>query len=191
MPTLLGVLGSVTPPGRLSSALQWTLDAAQAAQPGLSAAMLDLGAYKVGFADGRPLDQLDDDTPKVVQMALDADAVLFATPVYRATYTGALKNYLDLLPIEALMNKACGVIAMGATQHHYLGADWHLRDVLTWFGAVTPPNSVYLASSDFEQGQLVDSAKESLSALAASVLRLQAMLADGAPLGPTPLAARR
>ncbi len=191
MTRLLGVLGSVTPPGRLASALGWTLDAARALGPDVETASLDLGAFTVGFADGRPLDQLTDDTPQVVGMVLEADAVLFATPVYRATYTGALKNLLDLIPIEGLMGKPCGVIAMGATQHHFLGADWHLRDVLTWFGAVTPPSSVYLSSADFHEGQLVESARGDLEALASSVLRLNAMLAGGPPLGPTPLAGRR
>ena len=38
---------------------------------------------------------------------------------------------------------------MGATQHHFLGVDWHLRDVLAWFGALVVPTSVYLVSADF------------------------------------------
>lgn len=191
MTRLLGVLGSVTPPGRLAAALDWTLGAARTLATDVETTMLDLGRFTIGFADGRPLDQLTDDTPRVVGMVMAAEAVLFATPVYRATYTGALKNLLDLIPLEGLMGKPCGIIAMGASQHHYLGVDWHLRDVLTWFGAVTPPTSVYLSSADFQEGRLVDAARADLEALAASVLRLRAMLAGGPPLGPTPLAGRR
>ena len=65
-----------------------------------------------------------------------ADAVILASPVYRGSFTGALKNLLDHLPIEALTGKPVGIVAMGATNHHYLGVDWHLRDVLAWFGAI-------------------------------------------------------
>ena len=56
-----------------------------------------------------------------------ADAVLMASPVYRGSYTGALKNLLDLTPVDALRNKPVGIVAMGATLHHYLGVDGQLR----------------------------------------------------------------
>lgn len=191
MTQLLGVLGSVTPPGRLASALTTTLDALRQAAPEVQSTMLDLGTVRVGFADGRPLESLTDDSAAVVGMLRDADAVLFATPVYRATFTGALKNLLDLTPIEALAGKACGIIAMGATQHHHLGVDWHLRAVLTWFGVLVAPTSVYLTSADVQDGRLVDTAQANLSELALSVVRLHTALSSTAPLGPTPLAARR
>src|SRR5438128_202932 len=187
MTRLLGVLGSVTPPGRLSSALTWTLEAARSLAPDVETSMLNLGAYTIGFADGRPLDQLDDDSPKVVKMVQNADAVLFATPVYRATYTGALKNLLDLIPVDGLMGKPCGIIAMGATQHHYLGVDSHLRDVLMWFGALVAPTSVYLASADFVEGVPTEGALSDLCALTETVLRLRTVAGS---LGPAPLAAR-
>ena len=81
-----------------------------------------------------------------------------ASPVYRGSYTGALKNLLDLTPVDALRNKPVGIVAMGATLHHYLGVDGQLRAVLAWFGALVLPTSVYLESSHFKDGQLADSA---------------------------------
>ena len=87
-----------------------------------------------------------------------ADAVLLASPVYRASFTGALKNLLDLTPVEALRAKPVGIVAMGATLHHYLGVDWQLRAVLAWFGALVVPTSVYLESGHFQDGQLADPA---------------------------------
>lgn len=189
MVQLIGVLGSVTPPGRLRSALAWTLEAASEANGGVQTALLDLADVRLSFADGRPAEQVGDDTASVVRRIGDAEAVLLASPVYRATYTGALKNLLDLLPIEALQGKPCGIIAMGASQHHYLGVDTGLRPVLAWFGALLPPTSVYLAAADFREGQLQDEAKGDLRALAESVLRLRAVA--GPSLGPQPLAARR
>jgi len=80
---------------------------------------------------------------------------------------------------------------MGATQHHYLGVDWHLRDVLAWFGAVVAPTSVYLSSADFVEGELTGSAEAELEALAKTVCRLATALKDAGPFGPAPLAARR
>jgi FMN reductase len=116
--------------------------------------------------------------------------VLLASPVYRGTFTGALKNLLDLTPIEALRAKPVGIVAMGATPHHYLGVDWQLRAVLAWFGARVLPTSVYLESAHFREGALADEA--SRAALADLVNALLDMpIAAGGAVGPPPLAAGR
>ena len=119
-----------------------------------------------------------------------ADMFIIGTPIFRAAYTGALKNLLDLLPVEALRGKVCGLVGMGATDHHYLAVDTQLRPVLTWFGAHTVPTSVYLQSRHFSEGRLADpAAADSLKALAAGVVAMQERLA-GAPgaSGPPPMA---
>jgi len=189
MPRLVALVGAVTPPGRLNTAMQAAVDAA-IARPGVAATLLSLADHRVGFADGRPLESLTDDGPRLVRALADADAVLLATPVYRGTFTGALKNLLDLTPVDALRGKPVGIVAMGASTHHYLGADWHLRAVLAWFGALTAPTSVYLESGHFKDGKLADPAAVSaLDALVTTVLALAGQPRDR--LGPPPLAAGR
>jgi FMN reductase len=82
------------------------------------------------------------------------------------------------------------IVAMGATDHHYLGADWHLRDVLAWFGALTTPTGVYLSSRDFEDGVPGQRAVEALDELIAGLIALAtAVRAVTGPYGPPPLAA--
>jgi len=192
MPTLVGVLGSVTPPGRLHRAVNAGLEAVRPSFPRWETDLIDLAGYRIGFADGRRLEQLDDDTPGVVGRIASADAVILASPIYRATYTGALKNLLDLTPIEALSGKPCGIIAMGASQHHYLGVDAQLRSVLAWFGALVAPNGVYLSVADFVEGEPSEAARDEVRELMRSVLTLQIALRElSHPLGPLPLAARR
>ena len=191
MTRLVAVLGSVTPPGRLHSAAGAALEAAREIDAAVEGELIDLATRRLGFADGRPIDQLTDDTPAVVRRIAAADAVLIASPVYRGSFTGALKNLLDLLPVEALQGKACGIVTMGATPHHYLGADRHLRDVLAWFGALVAPASVYLTSTGFKDGALGDSGRSELRALVQTVLTLERALRDAGGLGSPPLAARR
>lgn len=158
----------------------------------ISSDMINLAECRIAFADGRPPHEYGDDTAAVIERVRAGDAVVIATPVYRASFTGALKNLLDQLPIDALMGKPCGIVAMGATNHHYLGADWHLRDVLTWFGALVVPSSVYLVSADFAEGEPTESAQRDLRALVSAVLKLRALgTGAGDFLGPIPLAARR
>jgi FMN reductase len=191
MVKLVAILGSVTPPGRMLNALTWTIEASQAVH-GLETALINLANYRIAFADGRPPERYGDDTASLVARIQEADAILLASPVYRGTFTGALKNLLDHLPIEALAGKPIGIVAMGATTHHYLGIDWHLRDVLAWFGAIVAPTSVYLSSSDFVTGNLSDDAKRDLTSLVNALLKLKEIApAAGEYLGPRPLAARR
>lgn len=189
MPRLVAVVGAVTPPGRLNAAMRVAVETATA-RPGVSASLVSLADYRLGFADGRPLDALSDDAPRLVTMLEEADAVLLASPVYRASFTGALKNLLDLTPLDALRGKAVGIVAMGASPHHYLGVDGHLRAVLAWFGALVAPTSVYLESTHFKDGKLADAgARAALGDLVATTLALAGQPRDR--LGPPPLAAGR
>src|SRR5205823_323545 len=161
-----------------------------AARPGTSASLVNLADHRLSFADGRPLETLGDDSARVVGDIASADAVLLASPVYRGSFTGALKNLLDLVPIDALRGKPVGVVAMGATLHHYLGVDWHLRGVLAWFGALVLPTSVYLESAHFKDGKLADAeARAALEDLVTGLLATAGARRD--TLGPPPLAAGR
>jgi len=188
MKNLVAIVGAVTPPGRLLSAVTAMLDGARAMDSNLATSLLNLHDRKIAFADGRPPEQYGDDTAATVKMIADTDAVIIASPIYRGSLTGALKNLLDHIPVDALMGKPVGIIAMGATMHHYLGVDWHLRDILAWFGALVAPTSVYISSADFVDGKITDGARGEMIALVDTVIKMTAISGS---LGPKPLAARR
>jgi FMN reductase len=174
------VLGSVTPPGRLRRALEEVV-----ARSGGDAELLDLAEHELPFAGrGGP----DADAAGILDRIAAAEAIILATPVYRGSMTGALKNLLDLLPVAALEGKAVGLVAMGASNHHFLGAERHLRDVLAFFGAVPGPVAVYLTAADFSDGVPGAGAEEALDRLLVSVAGLARALA-ASPAGPRPLAA--
>ena len=121
---------------------------------------------------------------------MSSDSVVFASPVYRASITGAVKNLLDLLPVAALRDKPVEIVAMGASSHHYLAVDWHLRGILAWFGAFVLPTSVYLSGSDYIDGELAaPEARSAVEALGRSMVDV-VHATSGLALGPEPLAAR-
>ncbi|MBI2747454.1 MAG: NADPH-dependent FMN reductase [Burkholderiales bacterium] len=64
-----------------------------------------------------------------------AQAIVVATPVYKAAYSGVLKVLLDLLPQTALKEKAVLPLATGGSPHHMLALDYALRPVLQSLGA--------------------------------------------------------
>ena len=187
--TLLAIHGTVTRPGRLYQAIQAALSGLDGPNSPV-ADTLHLGDYRISFADGRPLSAYDDDTQAVVERVIAADMYLIATPVFRASFTGALKNLLDHVPVEGMQGKACGLIGMGATDHHYLSIDAQLRPVMAWFGAHVVPGMVYLQSRHFQDGQLTDpQAIADLQSLSRSVVALHGAVAHGRLAGPPPLAA--
>lgn len=59
-----------------------------------------------------------------------ADGLIVATPVYKASFTGALKTLLDLLPERALEHKVVLPLATGGTVAHLLAVDYALKPVL-------------------------------------------------------------
>ena len=191
MPTLLGIHGTVTNPGRLHQALESALAAAAAHDSSITTELLHLGDHQISFADGRPPEAYGDDTEKVFEQVTSADMYIIATPIFRASFTGALKNLLDHIPVEGMMGKACGLIGMGATDHHYLTVDTQLRPVLAWFGAHLVPGQVYLKSQHFQDGKLAEpEAIAGLETLGRSVIALHTSLAGNAEsAGPPPLAA--
>lgn len=180
------VLGSTTPPGRLHRALDGAIERAD-----FSADLLDLGTLRLGFADGTPPEQLEDDTAATIAALESATSLILATPVYRGSLTGSLKNLLDLTPVPALQGKVVGLVAMGASDHHFLGAERHLRDVLAFFGAVVMPVAVYLNGSDFEDGVPGERAESALDQLFAATVEAAAALAGTtAGFEPGPLAGK-
>lgn len=73
------------------------------------------------------------DSPSVrafAEQVLAADGLLVATPVYKASFAGALKVLLDLLPERALANKVVLPLATGGSQAHMLAVDYALKPVL-------------------------------------------------------------
>ncbi|AHG21994.1 NAD(P)H-dependent FMN reductase [Chania multitudinisentens RB-25] len=64
------------------------------------------------------------------QLAL-ADGLLIATPVYKASFSGALKTLLDLLPERALEHKVVLPLATGGSIGHLLAVDYALKPVLS------------------------------------------------------------
>ncbi|WP_034913863.1 MULTISPECIES: NADPH-dependent FMN reductase [Erwinia] len=73
------------------------------------------------------------DSPALLALNEDlekADGVIVATPIYKASFSGALKTLLDLLPERALEHKVVLPLATGGTIAHMLSVDYALKPVL-------------------------------------------------------------
>lgn len=126
-PTVLLIAGSPSAPSR-SAALLDAVHQRLALRAGLHVVRLnirDLPAEALLLADwGHPA------IVKALAQVAQADALVIATPVYKAAYSGMLKVFLDLLPQTALKHKTVLPLATGGSPHHMLALDYALRPVL-------------------------------------------------------------
>ncbi|MES2741215.1 MAG: NADPH-dependent FMN reductase [Pseudomonadota bacterium] len=79
-----------------------------------------------------------------------ADAIVIATPIYKASYTGLLKAFLDLLPQDGLAGKLVLPLATGGGQSHMLALDYALRPVLHALAARHVLSSIYATSEQLD-----------------------------------------
>jgi FMN reductase len=75
-----------------------------------------------------------------------ADAVVVGTPVYKASFSGVLKTFLDLLPQDGLAGKLILPLATGGSQSHMLAIDYALRPVLASLGPRQILPAIYATS---------------------------------------------
>ncbi|MFD0713790.1 NADPH-dependent FMN reductase [Paenibacillus sp. GCM10027626] len=84
---------------------------------------------------------------EAVQKAVEADALVVASPVYKASYTGVLKTFLDLLPQKGLEHLAAFPLFIGGTTAHLLAIDYALKPVLSALGIRLLAQGVYAVDS--------------------------------------------
>lgn len=90
----------------------------------------------------------------------EADGVIIATPIYKASFSGLLKSFLDLLPQFAFAGKVILPLATGGSIAHVLALDYSLRPVVQSMGARQIVQSYFLAEKDM----LLDGARVTLGA---------------------------
>ncbi|MFF8833305.1 NADPH-dependent FMN reductase [Streptomyces sp. NPDC015131] len=90
-----------------------------------------------------------------LRLALDgvarAEGVVVATPLYKASYSGLLKVFLDLLPRAGLAGKTVLPLVTGGSLAHMLAMDYALRPVLSALGARHVVPGAFLLDSAIER----------------------------------------
>ncbi|PAE33369.1 NADPH-dependent FMN reductase [Bacillus sp. 7884-1] len=88
---------------------------------------------------------------QVNQQVEESQIVVILTPIYKASYTGILKTYLDLLPQKALEGKIVVPLAVGGSAFHLLAIEYALKPVLSVLGATEILNTVYIIDKQIER----------------------------------------
>jgi FMN reductase len=99
----------------------------------LEAQQVEVSLLRVRDLPAEDLLHVRFDSPAVQQLravVANADGLVVGTPVYKASFTGALKVLLDLLPERALAHKVVLPLASGGSPAHLLAVDYALKPVL-------------------------------------------------------------
>src|SRR5207248_9583417 len=92
-----------------------------------------------------------------VAAALDAATrariVVAGTPLYRATYSGLLKVFFDLLPQDSLIGKVGVPIVTGHDRAHSLSVDHGLVLFCASLAATAVAGGLYGTSAQFRDGE--------------------------------------
>jgi FMN reductase len=74
----------------------------------------------------------------------EADVAIFASPTYKASYTGLLKAFLDRYGSNGLAGVAAIPVMTGGWPGHSLAVEIHLRPVLVELGATVAARGLYV-----------------------------------------------
>jgi FMN reductase len=112
---------------------------------------------------------LADPAPALALIA-GSKAVVVGSPIYKASLTGLLKSFLDLLPPEALKGKVAMAIATGAAPGHALAIEHELAPLLFALGADAVVRGQYFIDPDLADGRLSPAAAAALAAASSRLI---------------------
>lgn len=155
--SIVGVAGSVIRPSRTTALVNAVLDTLSS--------RIDARASLIELVDAAPAlfgaltpDRLDGEAKALVRAVETADLLVIGSPVYRASYTGALKHLFDLIRHDALAGKPVILTATGGSQLHGLVTEHQLRPLFGFFNALSLPTAVYATEADFRDYRIVNPA---------------------------------
>lgn len=145
---VVAVVGNPRPGSRTRAAAELVVERLTGAGPSAVIDVAKLGPGLLGWGD-----------PEVAaakETVTNADALVVASPTYKATYTGLLKLFLDQFGQGELRQLPTFPVMLGASPHHALAPELTLRPVLVEIGASCPAPALYLLDSDYATSSALD-----------------------------------
>lgn len=86
---------------------------------------------------------------EVIEELAAADAVVAATPVYKAGISGLFKAFVDVLDNDLLVAKPVLLAGTAGTARHAMVVDDQMRPLFAFMRTLTTPTSVFAAPEDW------------------------------------------
>ena len=144
---VLGICGNMRPNSGTLAVLKIALEAAEGA--GAQTEYVDIAAAPLPFCDARS----DDSTYPIEvhqfrERVRSAQGIILASPDYHNSFSGSLKNALDLCGSVEFDHKIIGIIGVAGGATGAMDAISHIRTVMRSFGAWAVPHQVSISNSN-------------------------------------------
>ena len=140
--TTVAVVGNPRLGSRTRQAAELVVSQLTGAAPDAVIELAELGPALLGWND-----------PAVAaakEQVLGADLLLVASPVFKASFTGLLKLFLDQFDAGELGGLPTVALMLGGSPAHTLAGEVHLKPVLNEIGASCPTPALYILDSTWD-----------------------------------------
>ncbi|MBM4761840.1 NAD(P)H-dependent oxidoreductase [Bacillus sp. B15-48] len=174
---ILGISGTITG-SKTAIVINRVIEEIKKSAPSIETEVLDLKQYNVQFCDGRPPSDYTGDTKKVIELISEADAYVIGTPIFQGSFSGALKNLIDLVPPTEFKHKVMGFVATGGNHQHYLVIENQLKPIAGYLNTYVAPSFVFAHNEQFnQQNEIADpELLNNISELARQIVQMQQQL---------------
>jgi FMN reductase len=153
-PKIVGISGNLTTPSRTLSLVASTADRI-AREAGGEARVLDISDL-FGLSEIRSRAG----APPAVEAALTAvetaDLLVVGSPVYKGSYTGLFKHFIDFVDYRALIGTPVALLATGGSDRHALVIEHQLRPLFGFFQAQVLGTGIFLTERDLTNGEITE-----------------------------------
>jgi FMN reductase len=165
MTTIAVVTGNPKPNSRTHGVAQAVADALakEIGESSTDRLVIDLAEHAP-----RLFEPADPELTRLTAEVAAADIAIFASPTYKATYTGLLKAFLDRYGSNGLAGLTAVAVMTGGWPGHLLAVEVHLRPVLVELGATVPARGLYVTEPELAD---LDAAVAKWSATAAPLIK--------------------
>ena len=143
---VIGILGSIRKNSFTKIALEIALSGAQ--EIGVETSIVDLAQFDLPFCDGGDnKENYPLDVDKLKNIVRDAHGIILATPEYHGSFSGVLKNALDLMGFKEFEGKMVGLLGVAGGPTGAINSLNMLRTVTRQLRAWVVPHQVSIPQS--------------------------------------------
>jgi FMN reductase len=135
------VVGNPKPQSRTLDAARRLVEQLTGQPPDVTIDLVEFGAALLDWSDTA--------VGAAITTIQQTNLVVFASPTFKATYTGLLKLFLDRIGGGALGSVTAIPLMLGGDLRHSLAPEVFLKPVLAELGATTPTRGLFVVDADY------------------------------------------
>jgi FMN reductase len=151
---VVGISGNIASPSRTLSLVVSTADRI-AREAGGEARVLDISDL-YGLGELRSRAGASPSVEAALNAVETADLLVVGSPVYKGSYTGLFKHFIDFVDYRALIGTPVALLATGGSDRHALVIEHQLRPLFGFFQARVLGTGIFLTEKDLSNGEITD-----------------------------------